>query len=98
MVSKRNGNKFNKDYEVNCNIYKTVYAIICKKKCDQVYNGETQRILNFGLADHRAMLPIKTQQVYMLTCHFGRHVFYRAGQKERYYIQKRKRKIKHWKI
>ena len=40
--------------QLNCNSYNVVYAIICKKeKCQQIYIGETKRMLKFRLADHR---------------------------------------------
>ena len=37
----------------DCNSYNVIYAILCKKKCKQVYIGETRRLLNFRVADHR---------------------------------------------
>ena len=38
----------------DCNFYNVIYAILCKKeKCKQVYIGETRRLLNFRVADHR---------------------------------------------
>ena len=44
--------KINKQYD--CNSYNLVYAIFCKKdNCQQVYIGETKRMLKFCLADHR---------------------------------------------
>ena len=44
--------KINKQY--NCNSYNVVYAILCKKeKCQQVYIGETRRLVKFRVANQR---------------------------------------------
>ena len=37
-----------------CNSYNVIYAIFSKKEnCKQVYIGESRRLLNFWVADHR---------------------------------------------
>ena len=40
--------------QLNCNSYNVIYAIMCKKEnCQQIYIGETKRMLKYRLADHR---------------------------------------------
>ena len=48
-----NGTQWIIERSLNCYSYNVVYAIFCKKnRCQQVYRGETKRILKYRLADH----------------------------------------------
>ena len=51
---KINSKKWKLKKHLDCNTYNVVYAIICSKEnCNQVYIGESERMLFARIADHR---------------------------------------------
>ena len=51
---KVNGTEWKLNKQFNCKTYNCIYAIFCKKdRCQQVYIGETKRMLQFCIAEHR---------------------------------------------
>ena len=51
---KINNSKWNINKQVDCNTYNLVYAIFCNKEnCNEVYIGETKRMLRSRVAEHR---------------------------------------------
>ena len=51
---KINGKEWKINQKLTCKSYNIVYAIVCRKdKCQEVYIGETKRLLKFRFDDHR---------------------------------------------
>ena len=50
-------NTWNINRKVNCETFKCIYMIQCKKnRCEEKYIGQTKRIIKFRIADHRGYI------------------------------------------
>ena len=57
---KINGKEWKLNKAFNCKTYNCIYAIFCmKENCQQVYIGETKRMLQYRFAEHRGYVTQK---------------------------------------